>query len=140
MIKAAGDDNSAFVSCRGEAGERLTWSHLTPGSLEAGGVLAQAQLVSVSTQPGDRVHTETRPGALDLVFRSIQQGDEGNCQENCLDISDPCYFEGEYICSHASDPDSNVKFDLVVVQPISFGDTPKTQVGPTDYCNAHTDM
>ena len=47
-------------------------------------------------------------------FRSIQQGDEG-----------------EYICSHASDPDSNVKFDLVVVQPISFGDTPKTQVKDT---------
>ena len=107
MIKAAGEDNSAFVSCWGEAGERLTWSHLTPGSLEVTG----GQLEAVSTQPGDRVHTETRPGALDLVFRSIQQGDEG-----------------EYICSHASDPDSNVKFDLVVVQPISFGDTPKTQV------------
>ena len=49
-----------------------------------------------------------------MTFRSIQQGDEG-----------------EYICSHASDPDSNVKFDLVVVQPISFGDTPKTQVKDT---------
>ena len=107
MIKAAGEDNSAFVSCWGEAGERLTWSHLTPGSLEVTG----GQLEAVSTQPGDRVHTEIRPGALDLVFRSIQQGDEG-----------------EYICSHASDPDSNVKFDLVVVQPISFGDTSRTQV------------
>ena len=67
VIKAAGEDNSAFVSCRGEAGERLTWSHLTPGPLEAG----LAQLVSISTAPGDRVHTETRPGALDLVFRSV---------------------------------------------------------------------
>ena len=70
MIKAAGDDNSAFVSCRGEAGERLSWVHLTPGSVEG-------DLVTISTVAGARVHTETRPGALDLVFRSIQQGDEG---------------------------------------------------------------
>ena len=69
MIKAAGDDNSAFVSCRGEAGERLSWAHLTPGP--------EGDLVTISTVAGARVHTETRPGALDLVFRSIQQGDEG---------------------------------------------------------------
>lgn len=105
VIKAAGDDNSAFVSCRGEAGERLSWAHLSPGSGP------EADLVTISTVAGARVHTETRPGALDLVFRSIQQGDEG-----------------EYICSHANDPDSNVKFDLVVVQPISFGDTSHTQM------------
>ena len=84
VIKAAGEDNSAFVSCRGEAGERLTWSHLTPGP-------AEAQLVTISTQPGARVHTETRPGALDLVFRSIQQGDEGKRHE-VPDISEPILF------------------------------------------------
>ena len=85
VIKAAGEDNSAFVSCRGEAGERLTWSHLTPTTQ------AEAQLVTISTQPGARVHTETRPGALDLVFRSIQQGDEGNRHE-VPDTSDPILF------------------------------------------------
>lgn len=83
MIKAAGDDNSAFVSCRGEAGERLSWAHLSPGSVP------EADLVTISTVAGARVHTETRPGALDLVFRSIQQGDEGRKDKRSPNISKP---------------------------------------------------
>lgn len=102
VIKAGGEDNSWFVSCRGDTGDKLSWSHKT----------SAGNIVSVSPHPGDRVHSETGHGSgLDLVFRSIEQGDEG-----------------EYICGHTSDAGHDVKFDLVVVQPISFGHTKKTQM------------
>lgn len=69
-------------------------------------------LVNISAQPQDRVHSErSHMGGLDLVFRSIRQGDEG-----------------EYTCLQHDRPQVNVKFSLVVVQPISFGDTPTTQM------------
>ena len=68
VIKAAGEDNSWFVSCRGDTGDKLAWSHKT----------SAGNIVSVSPHPGDRVHSETGHGSgLDLVFRSIEQGDEG---------------------------------------------------------------
>ena len=44
--------------------------------------------MTISTVAGARVHTETRPGALDLVFRSIQQGDEGK-----RDIREISFYE-----------------------------------------------
>ena len=31
VIKAAGEDTSWFVSCRGDTGDKLLWSHLTSG-------------------------------------------------------------------------------------------------------------
>ena len=78
VIKAAGEDNSWFVSCRGDTGDHISWSHLT----------SSGDMVSVSDHAGDRVHTELgHGGGRDLVFRSIQQGDEGELYSlSCLDF------------------------------------------------------
>ena len=68
VIQWAGEDNSWFVSCRGDSGDQLSWSHVS----------SSGESVVVSDHAGDRVHTEHgHTGGLDLVFRSIQQGDEG---------------------------------------------------------------
>ena len=37
-------------------------------------------------------------------------------------------YGGEYICVQTENPGSRVQFDLVVVQPIDYGDTPSTQM------------
>ena len=55
----------------------------------------------------EQVHKE----ALDIIFLSVEQGDEG-----------------ENICVQTKHPGSRVQFDLVVVQPIDYGDTPSTQM------------
>jgi len=102
LIKLVGEDNSWFVSCRSERPESLRWQRKTSSDTK----------VDISTQPQDRVHSErVHKEGLDLVFRSVEQGDEG-----------------EYICIQTHKPSSQVQFDLVVVQPIDFGDTPTTQM------------
>ena len=102
LIKLVGEDNSWFVSCRGERGESLRWQRLT----------SSGTLVNISTQPQDRVHSEqVIIEGLDLVFRSVEQGDEG-----------------EYICVQTENQSSQVQFDLVVVQPIDFGYKAPTQM------------
>lgn len=100
VIKQAGEDSSWFVSCRGQGS--LMWQHRT----------TTGSLLPISSLPQDRVHSELgHGGGLDLVFRSVDQGDEG-----------------EYICQIINKPGRTVNFDLVIVQPISFGDTPLTQM------------
>ena len=102
LIKLVGEDNSWFVSCRSERPESLRWQRKTSSDTK----------VDISTQPQDRVHSErVHKEGLDLVFRSVEQGDEG-----------------EYICIQTHKPSLQVQFDLVVVQPIDFGDTPTTQM------------
>ena len=102
MIKLVGEDNSWYVSCQGGSSESLQWQRKTN----------RESLVNISTQPQDRVHSErVHKEGLDLVFRSVEQGDEG-----------------EYICVQMKNPGSRVQFDLVVVQPIDYGDTPATQM------------
>jgi len=64
------------------------------------------------------VHSERSTGGLDLVFRSIREGDEG-----------------EYVClgeEGGQVAQLQAKFDMVVVQPINFGDTPTTQMVKLD--------
>jgi len=63
----------------------------------------------ISAATGDRVHLEpSLNGGMDLVFRWIEQDDQGR-----------------YTCSQ----ENEVKFfDLVVVQPLDFKDTPSTQM------------
>ena len=39
-----------------------------------------------------------------------------------------CCLSGEYLCVHSSEQAGKVKFDLVVVQPISFNQTPRIQM------------
>ena len=91
-------DVSGFVSCLHPGpSSSLGWAHRDPDT---------GQMVAISTLPGDRcthhniscswpylyphtarVHTEARPGQLDLVFRSIRQGDEGEYVCRWVDIS-----------------------------------------------------
>ena len=74
--------------------------------------ISSDSLVNISAVPKDRVHSEqVHKEGLDLVFRSVEQGDEG-----------------EYICIQTKNPGSRVQFDLVVVQLIDYGDTPFTQM------------
>jgi len=102
VIKLVGEDNSWFVSCQGGSTESLQWQRKTSSEI----------LINISTQPQDRVHSErVHKEGLDLVFRSVEQGDEG-----------------EYICVQTQNPSYKVQFDLVVVQPIDYGDTPTTQM------------
>ena len=102
VIKLVGEDNSWYVSCRGGSPESLQWQRKT----------SSESLVNISTAPQDRVHSEqVHKEGLDLVFRSVEQGDEGH-----------------YICVQTENPGSRVQFDLVVVQPINYGDTPSTQM------------
>ena len=103
VIKQAGEDSSWFVSCRGAASRSLVWLHRnTAGAL-----------LPISSLAQDRVHSEAGhgEGLLDLVFRSVAQGDEG-----------------EYICQDQASPANSVNFDLVIVQPISFGETAESQM------------
>ena len=102
VIKLVDEDNSWYVSCQGGSTESLQWQRKT----------SSESLVNISTAPQDRVHSEqVHKEGLDLVFRSVEQGDEG-----------------EYICVQTKKPGSRVQFDLVVVQPIDYGDTPSTQM------------
>jgi len=102
LIKLVGEDNSWYISCQSENPESLRWQRKTSSD----------RVVNISTQPQDRVHSErVHKEGLDLVFRSVEQGDEG-----------------EYICVQTQNPGSQVQFDLVVVQPIDFGETPTTQM------------
>ena len=104
VIKQAGEDSSWFVSCtagEAEAGA-LEWQHRT----------TTGNLLSISSLAQDRVHTEAgHHGGLDLVFRSVDQGDQG-----------------EYICRAKNQPTNTANFDLVIVQSISFGETPVIQM------------
>ena len=91
VIKLVGEDNSWYVSCQGGSTESLQWQRKT----------SSESLVNISTAPQDRVHSEqVHKEGLDLVFRSVEQGDEG-----------------EYICVQTKNPGSRVQFDLFVVQP-----------------------
>ena len=102
VIKQAGEDSSWFVSCRGAASRSLVWLHRTTAG----------SLLPISSLAQDRVHSEAGHGeGLDLVFRSVAQGDEG-----------------EYICKDQANPANSLNFDLVIVQPISFGDTAVSQM------------
>jgi len=102
VIKLVGEDNSWYVSCQGSSSESLQWQHRT----------SVDNLVNISAQPQDRIHSErVHKEGLDLVFRSVEQGDEG-----------------EYICVQMHKAGSSVQFDLVVVQPIHFGKTEATQM------------
>jgi hypothetical protein len=102
VIKLIGENNLWYVSCQGGSTESLQWQRKT----------SSESLVNISTAPQDRVHSEqVHNKGLDLVFRSVEQGDEG-----------------EYTCVQSKNPGSRVQFDLVVVQPIDYGDTPSTQM------------
>ena len=102
VIKQAGLDSSWFVSCRGQSSHSLEWLHRT----------AAGALLPISSQAQDRVHSEAGHGeGLDLVFRSVALGDEG-----------------EYICREQASPANSLNFDLVIVQPISFGETAVNQM------------
>ena len=102
VIKLVGEDNSWYVSCQGSLSETLQWQRRTSSD----------NLVNISSQPQDRVHSErVNNEGLDLVFRLVEQGDEG-----------------EYICVQMQKPGSSVQFDLVVVQPIHFGETSPMQM------------
>ena len=102
MIKQAGEDSSWFVSCQGAAARSLEWLHRT----------TSGSLLPISSLAQDRVHSEAGHGeGLDLVFRSVAQGDAG-----------------EYICKDKASPANSLNFDLVIVQPISFGETAESQM------------
>ena len=102
VIKQAGEDSSWFVSCRGAASSSLAWLHRTAGG----------SLRPISSLAQDRVHSEAgHAEGLDLVFRSVALGDEG-----------------EYICRDQASPANTLNFDLVIVQPISFGETAVNQM------------
>ena len=104
VIKQAGEDSSWFVSCRGGGRDSsgIEWQHRS----------SSGSLLPISTLAQDRVHSETgHAGGLDLVFRSVELGDEG-----------------EYFCQDTRRPDQSANFDLVIVQPISFGETAAIQM------------
>ena len=104
VIKQAGEDSSWFVSCRSGEVESvgLEWQHRT----------TTGSLLPISSLAQDRVHSELgHDGGLDLVFRSVEQGDQG-----------------EYICQDNNQHTNTANFDLVIVQSISFGSTPGTQM------------
>ena len=102
MIKLVGEDNSWYVSCQGASTESLQWQRKT----------SSESLVNISTARQDWVQSEqVYKEGLDLVFRSVEQGDEG-----------------EYFCVENKNTGSRVQFDLVVMQPINYGDTPSTQM------------
>ena len=103
VIKRVGEDNSWFVSCGGSSSESLIWQHKSSND----------KLKEISAAPHEKVHSEPAVSGkgLDLVFRSVEQG-----------------YEGQYICSHKQNVSNKVAFDLVVVQPIDFDDTPTTQM------------
>ncbi|XP_023324649.1 neural cell adhesion molecule 1 [Eurytemora carolleeae] len=95
VIQQSGE-TSFFVSCRGMNG------------LERD-VLWRTEKGRISAATGDRVHLEPSVGGgIDLVFRSIEQDDQGR-----------------YTCSQGEDTKF---FDLVVVQPLDFNDTPPVQM------------
>jgi len=108
VIQKVGEHNSWYISCRGA--QNLRWMRGRGGLGSLGG-----PRVNISAAPQDRVHSETSTEGLDLVFRSIRQGDEG-----------------EYVCLQEGRTQVQVKFDMVVVQPISFGDTPIAQTVKLD--------
>ena len=68
MIKLVGENNSWYVSCQGRRTELFQWQCKT----------SSESLVNISTAPQDRVHSEqVHKEGLDLVFRSVEQGDVG---------------------------------------------------------------
>jgi len=96
IIRQAGENSSFFIACRGMAGfERdVTWRR---GDKR------------ISALTGDRVHIEPSVGGgIDLVFRSIDQKDQG-----------------VYTCTQESQEEY---FELVVVQPLHFNSTPRVQM------------
>ena len=102
-----------FISC-----SYSVTNDLTPAGLNEIIILVASfysdtkSLIHISRKPQYRVHREqVHNKGLDLVFRSLEQGDEG-----------------EYICVQTKNPESRVQFDLVVVQPIDYGDTSSTQM------------
>jgi len=122
VIQKLGEHNSWYISCRGA--QNLRWTK-GRGNGPTDQTDQNSQLypktsfprVNISAAPQDRVHSETSAEGLDLVFRSIRQGDEG-----------------EYICLQDGlrGAQAQVMFELLVVQPISFGDTPVTQTVKLD--------
>ena len=103
VIKRVGEDNSWFVSCGGSSSKSLTWQHKS----------SKDKLKEISAAQHEKVHSEPAVSGkgLDLVFRSVEQG-----------------HEGKYICRDKQNVSNKVSFDLVVVQPIDFDDTPTTQM------------
>ena len=91
------------MSCRGTTSDNLIWQHKASSD----------NAKSISSEPHEKVHSEPSVSeeGLDLVFRSVKQD-----------------YEGKYICAEKYNKSNSVSFDLVVVQPIDYGETPTTQM------------